>query len=291
MTRKGIILAGGSGTRLHPATLAISKQLLPVFDKPMIYYPLSTLMLAGIREFLVIGTPQSLPLFQGLLGDGSRWGLRIEYAAQPEPDGIAQAFIVAEDFIGEDGVALILGDNIFFGQGLSDALHDSRANRSGATIFAYHVRDPERYGVVEFDDRDRVIGIEEKPSRPRSNWAVAGLYFYDSAVVEVARGLTPSARGELEITDINRVYLERGELNVRALGRGIAWLDAGTPDSLMGASSFVQTLEQRQGFKIGCPEEVAYNMGFIDRTALLDLARSFGGGPYGNYLQGIAEQG
>ena len=288
---RGIILAGGSGRRLHPLTHVISKQLLPVYDKPMIYYPLSTLMLAGIREFLVIGTPQSLPLFQGLLGDGSRWGLRIEYAAQPEPDGIAQAFIVAQDFIGDDGVALILGDNIFFGQGLSDALHDSRANRSGATIFAYHVRDPERYGVVEFDDRDRVIGIEEKPSRPRSNWAVAGLYFYDSTVVEVAAGLTPSARGELEITDINRVYLERGELNVRVLGRGIAWLDAGTPDSLMEASSFVQTLEQRQGFKIGCPEEVAYNMGFIDRTALLELARSFGGGPYGDYLQGIAEQG
>jgi glucose-1-phosphate thymidylyltransferase len=288
---RGIILAGGSGRRLHPLTHVISKQLLPVYDKPMIYYPLSTLMLAGIREFLVIATPQSLPLFQGLLGDGSRWGLRIEYAAQPEPDGIAQAFIVAEDFIGDDGVALILGDNIFFGQGLSDALHDSRANRSGATIFAYHVRDPERYGVVEFDDRDRVIGIEEKPSRPRSNWAVAGLYFYDSTVVEVAAGLTPSARGELEITDINRVYLERGELNVRVLGRGIAWLDAGTPDSLMEASSFVQTLEQRQGFKIGCPEEVAYNMGFIDRTALLELARSFGGGPYGDYLEGIAEQG
>lgn len=288
---RGIILAGGSGRRLHPLTHVISKQLLPVYDKPMVYYPLSTLMLAGIREFLVIATPQSLPLFQGLLGDGSRWGLRIEYAAQPEPDGIAQAFIVAEDFIGDDGVALILGDNIFFGQGLSDALHDSRANRSGATIFAYHVRDPERYGVVEFDDRDRVIGIEEKPSRPRSNWAVAGLYFYDSTVVEVAAGLTPSARGELEITDINRVYLERGELNVRVLGRGIAWLDAGTPDSLMEASSFVQTLEQRQGFKIGCPEEVAYNMGFIDRTALLELARSFGDGPYGNYLQGIAEQG
>jgi glucose-1-phosphate thymidylyltransferase len=288
---RGIILAGGSGRRLHPLTHVISKQLLPVYDKPMIYYPLSTLMLAGISEFLVIATPQSLPLFQGLLGDGSRWGLRIEYAAQPEPDGIAQAFIVAEDFIGDDGVALILGDNIFFGQGLSDALHDSRANRSGATIFAYHVRDPERYGVVEFDDRDRVIGIEEKPSRPRSNWAVAGLYFYDSTVVEVAAGLTPSARGELEITDINRVYLERGELNVRVLGRGIAWLDAGTPDSLMEASSFVQTLEQRQGFKIGCPEEVAYNMGFIDRTALLELARSFGGGPYGDYLEGIAEQG
>jgi glucose-1-phosphate thymidylyltransferase len=288
---RGIILAGGSGRRLHPLTHVISKQLLPVYDKPMIYYPLSTLMLAGIREFLVIATPQSLPLFQGLRGDGSRWGLRIEYAAQPEPDGIAQAFIVAEDFIGDDGVALILGDNIFFGQGLSDALHDSRANRSGATIFAYHVRDPERYGVVEFDDRDRVIGIEEKPSRPRSNWAVAGLYFYDSTVVEVAAGLTPSARGELEITDINRVYLERGELNVRVLGRGIAWLDAGTPDSLMEASSFVQTLEQRQGFKIGCPEEVAYNMGFIDRTALLELARSFGGGPYGDYLEGIAEQG
>jgi glucose-1-phosphate thymidylyltransferase len=288
---RGIIHAGGSGRRLHPLTHVISKQLLPVYDKPMIYYPLSTLMLAGIREFLVIATPQSLPLFQGLLGDGSRWGLRIEYAAQPEPDGIAQAFIVAEDFIGDDGVALILGDNIFFGQGLSDALHDSRANRSGATIFAYHVRDPERYGVVEFDDRDRVIGIEEKPSRPRSNWAVAGLYFYDSTVVEVAAGLTPSARGELEITDINRVYLERGELNVRVLGRGIAWLDAGTPDSLMEASSFVQTLEQRQGFKIGCPEEVAYNMGFIDRTALLELARSFGGGPYGDYLEGIAEQG
>jgi glucose-1-phosphate thymidylyltransferase len=287
---KGIILAGGMGSRLYPSTIAVSKQLLPVFDKPMIYYPLSTLMLAGIREFLVIATPQSLPLFQGLLGDGSRWGLRIEYAAQPEPDGIAQAFIVAEDFIGDDGVALILGDNIFFGQGLSDALHDSRANRSGATIFAYHVRDPERYGVVEFDDRDRVIGIEEKPSRPRSNWAVAGLYFYDSTVVEIARSLTPSARGELEITDINRVYLERGELNVRVLGRGIAWLDAGTPDSLMEASSFVQTLEQRQGFKIGCPEEVAYNMGFIDRTALLELARSFGGGPYGDYLQGIAEK-
>ena len=287
---RGIILAGGSGRRLHPLTHVISKQLLPVYDKPMIYYPLSTLMLAGIREFLVIATPQSLPLFQGLLGDGSRWGLRIEYAAQPEPDGIAQAFIVAQDFIGDDGVALILGDNIFFGQGLSDALHDSRANRSGATIFAYHVRDPERYGVVEFDDRDRVIGIEEKPSRPRSNWAVAGLYFYDSTVVEVAAGLTPSARGELEITDINRVYLERGELNVRVLGRGIAWLDAGTPDSLMEASSFVQTLEQRQGFKIGCPEEVAYNMGFIDRTALLELARSFGGGPYGDYLRSIAEQ-
>ena len=285
---KGIILAGGAGSRLFPMTQVVSKQLLPVYDKPMVYYALSTLMLAGVREILLIATADALPLFQRLLGDGSQLGLAIEYARQPEPAGLPQAFLIGERFIAGSRCALILGDNIFFGQGLRDALSEVRASEAGATIFAYRVRNPARYGVVEFDKDDRIVGLEEKPATPRSNWAVAGLYFYDDAVADIARSLTPSARGELEITDINRAYFERGELAVHFLGRGFAWLDAGTPDSLMEASSFVQTLEQRQGFKIGCPEEVAFNMGFIDRTALERLADACGRSDYGAYLREVA---
>jgi glucose-1-phosphate thymidylyltransferase len=285
---KGIILAGGTGARLFPMTQVVSKQLLPVYDKPMVYYALSTLMLAGVRDILLIATGDSLPLFQRLLGDGSHLGLRIDYAPQPEPGGLAQALLIAERFIAGSRCALILGDNIFFGQGLRDALARVRATEAGATIFAYRVRNPERYGVLQFDDKDRVVGLEEKPASPRSNWAVAGLYFYDAGVAEIARGLKPSVRGELEITDVNRAYLERGDLAVHFLGRGFAWLDAGTPDSLMEASSFVQTLEQRQGFKIGCPEEVAFNMGFIDRPALERLADACGGSDYGAYLREVA---
>lgn len=281
---KGIILAGGSGTRLHPMTLVTSKQLMPVYDKPMIYYPLSTLMLAGIRDILIISTPKDLPSFQALLGDGSKWGISLTYAAQPSPDGLAQAYIIGADFVGPSPSCLILGDNIFYGHGISNLFKSAISREDGATVFAYHVSDPERYGVVEFDQDMMAISIEEKPTQPRSNWAVTGLYFYDSAVVDIAADLKPSARGELEITDVNRIYLERGRLSVQELGRGYAWLDTGTPDSLLDASEFVATLERRQGFKIACPEEIAYREGFIDANQLEVLGKAYGKSAYGKYL-------
>ena len=281
---KGIILAGGSGTRLHPMTLVTSKQLMPVYDKPMIYYPLSTLMLAGIRDILIISTPKDLPSFQALLGDGSKWGISLTYAAQPSPDGLAQAYIIGADFVGPSPSCLILGDNIFYGPGISNLFKSAISREDGATVFAYHVSDPERYGVVEFDQDMKAISIEEKPTQPRSNWAVTGLYFYDSAVVDIAADLKPSARGELEITDVNRIYLERGRLSVQELGRGYAWLDTGTPDSLLDASEFVATLERRQGFKIACPEEIAYREGFIDANQLEVLGKAYGKSAYGKYL-------
>lgn len=280
---KGIILAGGSGTRLHPLTLAVSKQLMPVYDKPMIYYPLGTLMSAGIREVLIISTPEDLALFRRLLGDGSRIGMRFEYAEQPRPEGLAQAFVLGADFIGDDSVALILGDNIFYGDGLPELLQ-ACLNPDGGMIFAYHVQDPERYGVVEFDSDGRAISIEEKPKQPRSSYAVPGLYFYDNGVVEIARNLKPSARGELEITDVNRIYLAQGRLNVRVLARGTAWLDTGTHDSLMHAGQFVQIIEQRQGLKIGCIEEIAWRMGFMDNGQLEKLGRELEKSGYGRYL-------
>jgi glucose-1-phosphate thymidylyltransferase len=288
---KGIILAGGSGARLHPMTLVTSKQLMPVYDKPMIYYPLSTLMLAGIREVLIISTPRDTPSFQALLGDGSQWGMEIQYAVQPSPDGLAQAYIIGADFVGDSPSALILGDNIYYGHGITDLFTRAMARPEGATIFAYHVNDPERYGVVEFDDRMRALSIEEKPLKPKSNWAVTGLYFYDSDVVEIARGLRPSARGELEITDVNRAYFERGMLSVEIMGRGYAWLDTGTPDSLLEAAELVRVLEKRQGFKIACPEEIAYQQGFIDAGRLEELASKFGGNIYGRYLHGLLKGG
>lgn len=283
---KGIILAGGSGTRLHPLTLAVSKQLMPVYDKPMIYYPLSILMLAGIREILIISTPHDLPHFQKLLGDGSRLGCEFSYAVQPSPDGLAQAFIIGEEFIGDDKVALILGDNIFYGSGLSSLLQ-SNNDPDGGVIFAYQVHDPERYGVVEFDKSNNVISIEEKPTEPKSNYAVPGLYFYDNDVVEIAKTIPPSPRGELEITDVNRVYLERGKLKVGVLNRGTAWLDTGTFQSLMQAGQFVQVIEERQGLKVGCIEEIAYRMGFIDADQLREIARPLVKSGYGTYLERI----
>lgn len=286
---KGIILAGGSGTRLHPMTRVISKQLMPVYDKPMIYYPLSTLMLAGIRDILIISTPADMPLFERLLGDGSQWGVRVSYAAQPSPGGLAQAYIIGADFVGENPSCLILGDNIFYGHGITDLLTNAMKRPAGSTVFAYHVKDPERYGVVEFDSVMQAKSIEEKPVRPRSNWAVTGLYFYDKDVVEIAMNLEPSPRGELEITDVNRAYLARGGLHVEQMGRGYAWFDTGTPDSLLEASEFVATLERRQGFKICCPEEIAFRRGFIDQLALLQLADAYGKSMYGHYLRGVVE--
>lgn len=287
---KGIILAGGTGTRLHPITKAVSKQLLPVYDKPMIYYPLSVLMLAGIRDILIITTPHEKHMFEALLGDGKHWGINLTYDVQPSPDGLAQAFIIGENFIGEDNVALVLGDNLYFGHGLTDQLKNAQTRKIGATVFSYYVNDPHRYGVVSFDDNDVAQTIEEKPEQPKSNWAVTGLYFYDNKVIEIAKSLKPSPRGELEITDVNRIYMEQNNLHVEKLGRGFAWLDTGTHDTLLEAGNFIQTLQKRQGLQIACLEEIAFDLGYIGKIQLQEQADKHGKSTYGQYIRTLAQQ-